>query len=103
MDSPAPLPPAVRPEIFLALNLKEPGSYGFGCLTVGGLSKWVLPVEAERLEKLGFHIVRIDDATLLYSDAWQVIFRRKRPLKIGVAVVPWPRISEPSFDAAASE
>lgn len=85
----APLPPCVPKEMMNAIDLQTPGFYGYGCLSIDQLRQWILPSEATRLAKLGFGVVEMDEGQLLYSDAWQVIFRRNIPLSVQARPVSW--------------
>ena len=54
---------------------------GSGCLTLGQLRKWFIPLEYARLLRLGFRAVSMEVDGLLAISRVQCVFERKLPLR----------------------
>jgi len=62
----------------------------FGCafLTVDALRRWFSPTELSILVSYGYNVVSMDVDTILAQSRHQCVFRRNKPLKQDVVILP---------------
>jgi hypothetical protein len=88
-SSERPLPPALMDE-FPGLHAAFLPPYHYGCavLSLNQLvCDWLLPIELDRLLRMGFAIVEIDDAEIIAESPNQVVVKRLKPFKEGARVL----------------
>lgn len=61
---------------------------GCGCRTLEQLNKWFTPSEQRKLRNFGYSIVSIDIDRVIAESENQVVFARRKPLRIGAVPVP---------------
>jgi hypothetical protein len=66
--------------------------YGCACRSMEALLRWFTEVELGRLSRMGFALVRLDADRVVVESELQVVFARRRPLRVGVTVLPWPSL-----------
>lgn len=96
-DSDRPLPPPVQDEFanFFELVSEAHGNgehLGCGVRGAGGLIKWFLPDEVNRLKQSGFRLVRCHAVKVLAESENQVLFASRKPLHL-LPLVNWPSLS----------
>lgn len=62
-------------------------SVGCGCRSLAQLWKWFSRPEMDRLHVLGYHIVKIEDVSVLAESDVQLVFTRNRPLNEAVEII----------------
>ena len=66
------------------------GACGCGLASAEDASLWWTPLERHRLLKLRFNLVRMQVEEIVAESSNQIVFWRKRPLRDGALIVPWP-------------
>lgn len=63
---------------------------GHGFRSLEQMQRWFTTEEQQRLAGLDYHLVDLDIDRVLAEATSQVLFTRRRPLRFGVLVMPWP-------------
>lgn len=68
----------------------RPGESG-GCAfrSLGDLYRWFSPQECQKLDALGYSIVRMNVDRIIRESKNQVVFARNKPLWCDLLMVPW--------------
>ena len=64
---------------------------GCACRSLDALMAWFTPIERERLERLGFHPVRLKVDDVVAESDWQMVIVRQRPFREGATRLRWRR------------
>lgn len=73
-------------------SLPRTHHYGSACRRLRDLGEWLLPVERQRLEALGFYPVQLVADVVVAESKWQVLIGRRRPLAEGATRRRWAAI-----------
>ena len=65
------------------------GACGCAVATRDMISKWFTATERRKLKKLGYRVVTMSADEILAESENQIVFWRKRPLRLDCLIIPW--------------
>lgn len=60
---------------------------GCGCRDLAPLARWFRPTELQLLYGFGYRVVRLQVSRVIAENAFEVIFARRKPLRIGASPI----------------